>query len=119
MRKVSTMVLIAVFAAIGLAAQTMAKEKKGKAASTKEARWSGMIVRSDKDASTLTVRRRGTTLEKTVHYDSSTKWTTQEGKEVKPIEMSEVKDGERVICLGSYDEKGEFHATRIDLRKAK
>ncbi len=118
MRKVSTMVLIAVFAAIGLAAQTMAQEKKEKAAS-KEARWSGMIVRSDKDASTLTVRRRGTTLEKIVHYDSSTKWTTQEGKEVKPIEMSEVKDGERVICLGSYDEKGEFHATRIDLRKAK
>ncbi len=119
MRKVSTMVLIAVFAVIGLAAQTMAQEKKEKAASKKEARWSGMIVRSDKDASTLTVRKRGTTLEKIVHYDSSTKWTTQEGKEVKPIEMSEVKDGERVICLGSYDEKGEFHATRIDLRKPK
>ncbi len=117
MRKVSTMVLIAVFAAIGLAAQTMAQEKKEKAA--KEARWSGMIVRSDKDASTLTVRKRGTNVEKIVHYDSSTKWTRQEGKEVKPIEMSEVKDGERVICIGSYDEKGEFHATRVDLRKPK
>ncbi len=91
---------------------------RGSGEGSKEARWSGMIVRSDKDASTLTVRKRGTTLEKIVHYDSSTKWTTQEGKEVKPIEMSEVKDGERVICIGSYDEKGEFHATRVDLRKA-
>jgi TonB family protein len=91
---------------------------RGSAEGSKEARWSGMIVRSDKEASTLTVRRRGTTLEKIIRYDSSTKWTTQEGKEVRPIEMSEVKDGERVICLGSYDEKGEFHATRIDLRKA-
>ncbi len=116
MRKVSTMVLIAVFAAIGLAAQTMAQEKKGKAAS-KEARWSGMIVRSDKDGSTLTVRKRGGNVEKIVHYDSSTKWTTPEGKKEKSIEPSEVKDGDRVICLGSYDEKGEFHATQISLRK--
>ncbi len=118
MRKVSTMVLIAVFAAIGLAAQAMAQEKMAKGAS-KEARWTGTIVRSDKDSSTLTVRKRGTNVEKIVHYDASTKWTRQEAKEVKPIEMSEVKDGDRVICLGSYDEKGEFHAARIDLRKPK
>ncbi len=85
----------------------------------KEARWSGMIVRSDKDAFTLTVRRRGSNIEKIVHYDSSTKWTTPEGKEVKAIESNEVKDGDRVIALGSYDEKGEFHATRISLRKPK
>ncbi len=74
-------------------------------------------MQSDKDASTLTVRRRGTTVEKIVHYDSPTNWTTQEGKQVRLIESSEVKDGDLVISLGSYDEKGEFHATRIDLRK--
>ncbi len=82
----------------------------------RSSRWSGMIVRSDKDASTLTVRKRGTNVEKTVHYNSSTKWTHQEGTEVTTIDMSEVKDGDRVIALGKYDEKGEFHATRIDLR---
>ena len=27
-----------------------------------------------------------------------------------------VKDGARVICLGKNDEKGNFNATRIDLR---
>ncbi len=113
MRKVSTAVLIAVFAVIGLAAQqTFAKEKKEKAGGTKESRWHGTIIRSDKDGSNLTVRKRGTNVEKVVHYDSSTKWT----KGTKTIEMSEVKDGNRVICLGTYDEKGEFHATRIDLR---
>ncbi len=31
--------------------------------------------------------------------------------------MNEVKDRDRVIALGKYDDKGEFHATRIDLRK--
>jgi hypothetical protein len=30
--------------------------------------------------------------------------------------MKEFKDGSDVICLGKYDEKGDFHATRIDLR---
>lgn len=119
MRKVSLMVLIAFFVGIGLVAQgTMAQEEKAKE-SSKEARWSGTIVRSSKDGSTLTVRKRGTSIEKIVHYDSSTKWTRQEGKEIKPIDMSEVKDGDRVIALGSYDEKGEFHATRIDLRRPK
>jgi hypothetical protein len=109
------MVLIAVFAAIGLAAQgSMAKEKKAKTASTKEARWHGMIVRSDKDASTLTVRRRGQTVEKIIHYDSSTKWTTSKGQ--KAIDASAVKDGDEVICLGKYDDKNEFQATKIDLR---
>jgi peptidase M48-like protein len=47
-----------------------------------KARWSGMVVRSDKDASTLTVRNMATTQEMIVHYDSSTKWTTQEGNRV-------------------------------------
>ncbi len=117
MKKVSSMILVAVFAALGLTAQrTMAKEKGAKAASGKEARWSGIISRSDKEASTLTVRKSGGTLEKVIYYDSSTKWTTQEKKQVKAIDPSEFKDGDRVICLGKYDEKGKFTATRIDKR---
>jgi hypothetical protein len=34
----------------------------------------------------------------------------------KPADQSEFKEGADVICLGQYDEKKEFHATRIDLR---
>lgn len=99
-----TVLLTVLLASVGLVAQ---EKKQG----AKEDRWSGIIQRSNKDASTLTVRRQN--IEKTVVYDSSTKWT-KEGS--KPAEMSEFKDGSRVICMGKYDEKGRLMATRIDLR---
>ncbi len=114
MRRVISLAVIALIVALGLAVQpTMAKEKKAKMAATGEARWHGTIVRSDKEGSALTVRRRGQQVEKVIHYNSDTKWT----QGTKSVEMSEVKDGDEVICLGKYDEKGDFIATRIDLRR--
>ena len=82
------------------------------------ARWEGIVTRSSKDKSTLTVRKRGSSAEKIIHYDSSTQWTSQEhgSKKVNNIDASQVKDGDRVICRGTYDEKGEFHATLISKR---
>jgi len=50
--------------------------------------------------------------ERTILYDGSTQWT----KQGKPAEQSEFKEGSFVIVLGHPDEKGVFHATRIDLR---
>ncbi len=97
------------FTTVGLAAQDMPKKEK-KAAPMKEDRWSGIIIRSNKDASTLTVGKGN--IEKTVVWNSDTKWT--EG--AKSAEMSAFKDGSRVICMGHYDEKGRLVATRIDLR---
>lgn len=84
----------------------------------KEARVEGRIVRSNKDKSTLTVQVRQVEAEKTVHYDASTKWASQYHgeKKVKTIDASQVKEGDQVICLGSYDDKGEFHATMISKR---
>jgi hypothetical protein len=84
----------------------------------KESRVEGQVARSNKDKSTLTVRVRDTESEKTVHYDASTKWTSQyHGEEkVNAIDASQVKDGDQVICLGSYDDKKEFHATTISKR---
>jgi hypothetical protein len=93
-----------------LAPGIIAQEKKAQNAAMGEDRWSGVIVRSNKDTSTLTVSRHG--VEKFVHYDSSTKWT----QGTKVIDSSEVKDGARVICVGKFDEKGALNATRIDLR---
>ena len=58
----------------------------------------------------MDVRRR-TGVEKKVYFDSSTKWT--EGKKI--IDKSEFKEGTDVICLGKYDEKGELHATQVNL----
>jgi hypothetical protein len=84
----------------------------------KEGRVEGAVVRSNKDKSTLTVRVRATETERTVHYDASTEWTSQYHgeKKVNAIDASQVKDGDQVICLGSYDDKGEFHAAKISKR---
>ena len=99
------------------AKETSAQEKAEKKAA-KQARWEGIVMRSNKDKSTLTVRKRGSSVEKIIHYDSSTQWTSQEhgSKKVNNIDASQVKDDDRVICRGTYDEKGEFHATLISKR---
>ena len=84
----------------------------------KEASWEGVVIRSSTDKSTLTVRRVGSALEKTVAYDSSTKWVSQEhgSKTVNDIDASQVKDNDRVICKGTYDKDGVLHATLISKR---
>jgi hypothetical protein len=94
--------------------------KKTDSAKTKaahEARWEGTVVRSSKDKSTLTVREIGGTIEKTVHYDASTRWVSQKhgSKTANDIDPSEVKDGDRVIVLGTADATG-IHATTISKR---
>ncbi len=101
-------------------AQEAPKDKMGAAKEkpAKEARWEGIIVRSDKDKMILTVRPRGGTEERTVQYDSSTKWQSQEhhSKKVNMIDASQVSDNDRVICVGSWDKKGVLHATLISKR---
>ena len=93
-----------------------AQEKMDKMA--KQDRWEGNVVRSSQDKSTLTVRKVGSSEEKTVAYDSSTKWVSQEhgSKKVNDIDASQVKDGDRVICEGTLDKDGVLHATLISKR---
>ena len=76
-----------------LFAQEAAKEKMAKPKKTEQARWEGIVVRSSSEKSTLDVRKRGGNIEKTIHYDSSTKWTSQEhgSKTVNNITASDVK----------------------------
>ena len=100
----------------GFAQDTPAPQKKENA--TKQARVEGVIIRSDKDKSMLTVRDTKSH-EREVVYDNSTKWTSQEhgSKTVNKIDASEVKDGDRVICLGSWEKEGTMlHATLISKR---
>ena len=115
MKKLILLLMAAVFAAAVLApSPAVAQEKtEKKAAAAKEARWHGTLVRMNTDKSSMTVVRNR--VDKRIYFDSSTKWT----KGTKVIEASEIKEGADVICLGQYDEKGEFHATRIDLREPK
>jgi nitrogen fixation protein FixH len=113
MKRVVVILLLAVFAVVGLAAHnTIANGQEKKAASTKLLRWDGHIVRLDNDAMYMDVRdKSGTT--KRIHWDSATVWS----KINKPVtDRSEFKVEERVICVGKPDEKGDFLATKIDLR---
>ena len=82
------------------------------------ARWEGSVARSNKQKSMLTVRAKASNDEKVICYDSSTRFTSQEhgSKKVKDIDASQVNDGDRVICLGYYDDKGEFRAALISKR---
>jgi hypothetical protein len=86
----------------------------------KKDRWEGDVVRISPDKSMLTVRKVGSNpaVEKTVAYDSSTKWESQAhgSKTVNDIDASQVKDGDRVICEGTWDKDGVLHATLISKR---
>jgi len=82
-----------------------------------EGRWEGNVVRSNPDKSTLTVRRVDSNVEKIVHYDSATRWVSQEhgSKKVNDIDPTQVKDNDRVIARGIWD-KGVLYATLISKR---
>jgi hypothetical protein len=88
------------------------------AKAAKPARWEGIVIRVSKDQSTLTVRDVASSHEKTVQYDSSTRWVSQEhgSKKVNDIDSSQVKDGDRVITEGTLDKDGVLHATLISKR---
>ena len=87
-------------------------------ASAQAARWEGIVARSNKSKSMFTVRARGSTTEKDIYYDSSTRFTAQAhgDKDMKDIDATQIKDGDRIICLGAYNEKREFVAAFISKR---
>ena len=118
--KLSVIVLAFVLVGLALTSETTLASnnnqgEKATSADAKEARWQGHIVRVNKDKSTLSIRGGQSNMEsteRTIVYDDSTQWT----KQGKPAEQSDFKQGSFVIVLGHPDEKGVFHATRIDLR---
>jgi alpha-L-fucosidase len=116
--------LFACVLVFGLSTPVFAQEGGAKPAEGKamtQDRVEGVITRSNKDKSTLVVRNRDTNVEKTVQYDSSTQWTSQEhhSKTVNNIDASQVKDDDRVICLGTFDKEGILHAASISKRLSK
>ncbi len=99
-----------------LAQETQAKPEKEQA--KKKDRWEGYVTRVSKEKSTLTVRQSGSSVVKTVAYDIMTQWTSQEhgSKKVNDIDASQVKEEDRVICLGTFGKDGVLHATLISKR---
>jgi hypothetical protein len=104
--------------AFPLSTLTVAQEAPAQEKAAEETRLEGFVVRSSQDDSTLTVRKLGSNVEKIVKYDSSTQWVSQEhgSKKANDIDASQVKDGDRVICRGTWEKHGTFHATLISKR---
>jgi cytochrome c-type biogenesis protein CcmE len=116
MLKRQFILLFALVLMFPLAIVAIAQEAPAKA---KEARWEGNIIRTSKTDSTLTVRKVGsTTDERIVRYDNSTKWVSQYHGDTKVNDISpdQVKEGDRVICTGTWEKSGALHATLISLR---
>jgi hypothetical protein len=116
MLKKQLTLLFALVLTFSLAAVVFGQQAPAK---SKEARWEGRVERSSKEQSTLTIRKVGAGMqERTVAYDSSTKWVSQyhADKKVNDIDSSQVKDGDYVICKGTFDKEGVLHATLISKR---
>jgi len=81
-----------------------------------EARWDGNVVRMSADS--IDVRQVGSTTEKRIYFDAKTSWVSQYhgDKTVNKITVADVKEGDRVICLGTYNDKKDFVATTISKR---
>ncbi len=99
-----------------LAQEKPAKPEKEKAA--KQDRWEGMVTMISKDKSTMTVRHVGSNNTRTIAFDSATKFTSQEhgSKKVNHIAAADIKEGDRVICVGTWGKDNVLKATLISKR---
>ena len=88
---------------LGVTIQAGAQEKK------KETRIEGRVQAMNKDKSEIVVQR--ATTFRTVTYNSATKWT----KLNQPGSMDDIKEGYRVICVGTITDK-KFVASQCDAR---
>jgi hypothetical protein len=100
---------LGVLLALALTAVATAQDPKAKGKS-KEDRLSGTVHMIDKNSSTITLRKGNSNRQ--VVYGSDTKFTMR----TKPSSLDDVKEGRRLICLGTFDEKTRLVATRIDVR---
>ena len=115
MKKLLGLLLASIFvftATTPMRAQESAKKP------AKEARWEGTVIRISSDKSALDVRQAKGTIERMIYFDSATEWNSQYhgSKTVNKIDASQVKEGDYVICAGTYNEKNNFHATTISKR---
>jgi hypothetical protein len=115
-KKALTLLFVSVlaFPVSGLFVQSAAAQDQ----MAKQDKWEGNVVVSSPDKSRLTVRKVGSKDQRFVSYDSSTKWVSQEhgSKTINDIDVSQVKEGDRVICMGTWGKDSVFHATLISKR---
>jgi hypothetical protein len=88
-------------------AATVAAQAQKKA---KETKWDGRVRMIKKEDSTIVLRVGAA--ERQVIYSADTKFTVLN----KPGSLADVKDGGRLIVLGTMDAQGRLMATRVDAR---
>src|SRR5215471_14762140 len=104
--------LIAWFAGVCLLLTlgSVVSAQEQKKMSTKEDRLSGRVHTIYKDASAIIVRQGA--VQRRVVYNAETKFTFQN----KPGSIDDVIVGRQVICLGSFNDKSQLLATRVEVR---
>jgi len=82
------------------------------------ARVEGRVVRSSKENSSLTIRDPKSDTTKTVVYDDSTKWVSQyhADKKINDIDRTQIKDGDYLICTGTWGKSAELQASMCSKR---
>lgn len=85
---------------------------QGKKAAPKLTRVEGNVQSIDTATKTVTVRLRGKTNTVPVLFSDKTLFTFRN----KAGSVDQVKDGRHVICLGTYNDKQQLIASRIDVR---
>ena len=115
MVKKVTVALFVLALAVSLTAPASAQKEKEKG---KPGRWEGRVTVISKEKSLMEVRSSSYQLTRTVVFDASTQWVSQEhgAKKTNPITMSDVKEGDRVICIGTFGKDNALHATLISKR---
>ena len=99
--------------ALTFSAGTAATQEKK--AAPKLTRVEGNVQSIDTASKTVTVRLRGKTNTVPVLFSDKTLFTFRN----KAGSVDQVKDGRHVICLGTYNDKQELIASRIDVRDEK
>jgi hypothetical protein len=97
-----------VFLLLILAVRVSAQDQKKTL--IKEDRLSGTVHTIDKDASAIIIRQGA--VQRRVIYNAETKFTIQN----KPGSIDDVIVGRKVTCLGSFNDKSQLLATRVDIR---
>jgi hypothetical protein len=101
---------MALLVGIALAGQTV----MGTAPQDKEDRVTGTVELINKENKTLLVGSQANNKQTQVVWDEKTKIT----KDNKAASIADLQTGQRVICVGKTNDKGQLHAARIDVRPA-
>jgi hypothetical protein len=79
--------------------------------STKEDRLTGTVHMVDKDTSTIIIRKGA--VQRKVVYNTETKFTIQEKTQGS---IDDVIVGRRALCVGTFNNRTQLVATRVDVR---